>query len=118
MTTARRFPFAVEVKRREGWSWRELLAGRRSPVWGWWDQACKQADEAHADPMLWFRHNREEWTVMMGPWIRTASPKAFRVKMPTFKIFHSVVESRAALLHEASVVLDQSPEIFARPSWA
>lgn len=71
MTTAKRFPFTIEVKRREGWTWVELLAGHKSPVWKWWHQSQEQADEMHKVPMLWLRQNREKspghsgWRIMM-----------------------------------------------------
>lgn len=65
MTTAKQFPFAVEVKRREGWGWKALLAGKLSPVWDWWRQAIRQADEMNAEPMLWLKHNREPWSLML-----------------------------------------------------
>lgn len=74
MTTAVKFPFVIEVKRREGWSWKPFLEGRPSPVWGWWRQACRQADEMDARPMLWFRHNREPWRVLMPQSIGIAPP--------------------------------------------
>lgn len=66
MTTAKMFPFAVEVKRREGWYMQSLLEGLRCPVWGWWDQTQKAAIEMNKQPMLWLRKNRMEWHVMMG----------------------------------------------------
>jgi hypothetical protein len=65
VTTAVLFPFAVEVKRREGWTDGELLAGRRSPVWGWWRQCQKAALEMQKVPMLWFRRSRRPWLVIM-----------------------------------------------------
>lgn len=65
MTTAKRFPFAVEVKRREGWCWRNVSRGLPSPVWSWWRQAIKAAAEMHRRPALWFRKSREEWRVMI-----------------------------------------------------
>jgi len=62
---APRFPFGIEVKRREGWSPRELFAGRPSPVWAWWVKTCQDAQENGGTvPMLWFRRNREPWLVM------------------------------------------------------
>ena len=64
MTTAQRFPFCIEVKRRESWSERELRAGRASPVWAWWQQTCDAANELHAAPMMWFRASRRPWWVM------------------------------------------------------
>lgn len=88
-----RWPFALEVKRREGFSWKPLLAGRASPVWTWWRQTVKQGLEMKSRPMLWFRKNREPWRVMIpfrvgkalllkGPGGPT-SPKALRVWYPT-----------------------------------
>lgn len=65
MTTAATFPFTVEVKRREGWKWKPLFEGRRSPVWSWWRQAVGQGTEMRAVPLLWLRHNREPWSVML-----------------------------------------------------
>ena len=65
MTTARRFPWCIEVKRREGWAWHPLLAGKASPVLGWWVQAMRDASLAQLAPMLWFRRNREPWYVML-----------------------------------------------------
>lgn len=65
MTTAERFPWAIEVKRREGWAWKPLLAGGKSPVWGWWLQAQAAAGECGLLPMMWLRHNREPWHVMV-----------------------------------------------------
>lgn len=66
MTTAARFPWAVEVKRREHWDFMRLVRGQTSPVWGWWAQTRKAADELKKRPMLWFRRNHGVWLVMMG----------------------------------------------------
>lgn len=65
MTTARRWPFTTEIKRREAWSMRPLVAGRTSPVWAWWGQVLTAAAEEDRRPLLWFRHNREPWLVMV-----------------------------------------------------
>lgn len=65
MTTAKRFPFCVEVKRREGWVMKSLHAGSRSPVWGWWRQTQVAAAEVDLEPIMFFRHNREPWLVMV-----------------------------------------------------
>ena len=59
MTTATAWPFTVEVKRREAWSPRNLIEGRRSPVWGWWKQSQREAIELNCEPMLWLRRNAE-----------------------------------------------------------
>lgn len=54
MTTAKRFPFVVEVKAREGWSLKNMMNGKRSPVWGWWRQSITAAQEQEGGiPMLW-----------------------------------------------------------------
>lgn len=65
MTTSPTFPFAVEVKRREAFSWDTFLKGRKSPVWGWWEQTCRAAAEQDGVPMLWLRHNQEPWRVVL-----------------------------------------------------
>lgn len=65
MTTARRWGWACEVKRREGWDWERLKAGRASPVWSWWRQAQAQAEDAGLQPMLWFRKSRQPWRVLV-----------------------------------------------------
>ncbi|MDP6719756.1 MAG: hypothetical protein QGF59_13935, partial [Pirellulaceae bacterium] len=64
MTTAKQWPFGVEVKRREGWSMRNLRQAKASPVWKWWEQTQDAAAEMDAEPMLWFRKNRMPWYVM------------------------------------------------------
>jgi hypothetical protein len=65
VTTATRFPFTVEVKAREGWSMENFFKGRPCPVWAWWNQAQAQAREQDGEPMLWCRHNREPWIVLL-----------------------------------------------------
>lgn len=67
VTTAKLFPFTIEVKRRERWHEANVVQGKASPVWGWWRQAIGQAEEqgGGAVPMLWLRHNREPWLVLV-----------------------------------------------------
>lgn len=65
MTTARRFPYAVEVKHRQGWAYESLLYCDDSPVWKWWQQAVGAADEMALQPMLWMRRNRGKWLVVL-----------------------------------------------------
>jgi len=65
MTTANTFPFSVEVKRREDWSWVQFVTGKQSPVWTWWTQAEGQAKEMKKEPMLWLRQNKKEWYVVL-----------------------------------------------------
>lgn len=64
-TTSERWPFTVEVKRREGWSFGTLAKGRRSPVWAWWRQCIAEAAEENRTPMLWLRKNRQPWMVLL-----------------------------------------------------
>jgi hypothetical protein len=64
MTTSPRFPWSVEVKRREGWVWKNLIASKKSPVWKWWRQAEGQALEMGKEPLMFFRHNNERWHIM------------------------------------------------------
>jgi len=63
-TTAERWPFTVEVKRREGWTFGTFARGRRSPIWGWWRQCIEQAAEEDRIPLLWVRKNRQPWLVL------------------------------------------------------
>lgn len=67
VTTAKHFPFVVEVKRRERFS-DQYLQGRASPVWEWWRQAQRQAAEQgpEAVPLLVFRRNREPWRALVS----------------------------------------------------
>ena len=65
MTTSKVWPWAIEVKRREGWVWKNLLASKPSPVWKWWQQAEGQALEMGKEPLMFFRHNKERWHVML-----------------------------------------------------
>lgn len=65
MTTAKWFPWVVEIKRRENWAWSTLLAGKQSPIWAWWAQAIKAADEMRKVPGLVFRKNRESWHLLL-----------------------------------------------------
>lgn len=67
MTTAVTFPFTIEVKHREQWSMRNLVAGRATPPWDWWIQAQRQADEESGIAMLWFRKNNFPWMVAIEP---------------------------------------------------
>jgi hypothetical protein len=66
VTTAKRFPWSVEAKARESWAWKNVLAGKPSPVWAWWAQSCRAAFEANREPILVFRHNREPWWCMFS----------------------------------------------------
>lgn len=78
MTTAKKFPFAIEVKRREGWTLDRLVAGKSSPVWGWWKQCQKAANEMQKVPCMWFRKSKEGWFAMLpvggDPGVRIGEP--------------------------------------------
>lgn len=71
MTTSKSFPFVVEVKAREGWSVNTLFDGKRSPVWGWWRQSIKAADEqTDGVPMLWITQKQNRKPGQPGfPWL-------------------------------------------------
>lgn len=72
---APRFPWCVEVKRRERWSLLFFEQGRRCPVWQWWGQACADARQAGKDPMLWVRQNRRPWIVVVPALLGSALPR-------------------------------------------
>jgi hypothetical protein len=127
MTTAKRWPFSVEVKYREAWAMDRLLAGARSPVWGWWRQSQTQAVEMDAIPMLWVRQNRGSWRVML-PW-EVASKVRRPLRRPPWtepdipdvyewdpwaleKVDHGEFVPALVL---AETVLATHPEVFAAP---
>lgn len=66
-STSNSWPFAVEVKRREAWSLTMFVSGskRGSPVWSWWAQCVKSADEEGGVPMLWMRRSKQPWLVLL-----------------------------------------------------
>lgn len=94
MTDSKRFPFTVEVKRREWDLTRfERLSLRgvvtKAPIWGWWAQAQRQAEEQGDTPLLVFRRSHQPWRLMLpatrrhvlrlpGGWTATA-PSGSRV---------------------------------------
>ena len=65
VTSSKTFPFAVEVKHRENWSYANFLEGKKSPARAWWDQAVRQADNMGKLPMLLCRRNRNPWLVVL-----------------------------------------------------
>lgn len=71
---APRFPWLLEVKRREAWSLQNVEDGLASPVWGWWRKACSDAIAAKRLPMLWARQNHGEWLVFLPPATRAPKP--------------------------------------------
>jgi hypothetical protein len=92
VTTARRFPFAVEVKRREGWNLERLWSGRPSPVWKWWAQARAAAAEMqHKTPLLLMRQSHMDWLAMVPlSFMYTALPQQPTVNRSTAVCFHWV----------------------------
>lgn len=66
---APRFPWLVEVKRREAWSLSNFELGRACPVWGWWERANHDAACAGRTPMLWIRHNRRPWIIVVSEYL-------------------------------------------------
>lgn len=56
-----------------------VRAGKSSPVWSWWRQAQRQAAEQKdgAEPMLWMRHRREPWLVLVrAAWVDALPDRA------------------------------------------
>jgi hypothetical protein len=99
MTTAKLFPWSVEIKRREDWSEETFRAGKPSPVWSWWNQTCRAAKETQQRPMLWFRKSHKPWVVMVsgltvGRWIA----------------------DRKVTIIEASAILESTPT-YASTTW-
>lgn len=68
MTTAEKWPFTVEVKRRECWSMANLFDGKPSPAWTWWRQTVDQGREDGGVPMLWGRKNQNRPGQPAFPW--------------------------------------------------
>lgn len=114
MTTAEHFPFAVEVKRREGWKWETLEVGKPSPIWEWWRQTQKAANEMKKRPLFFFRHNREEWHLFL--------PSDLDGRLPVTSTPRIVWEPEALLgvdygqelpiCYEASMLLELPPGLF------
>ena len=117
MTTSKRFPFSIEVKFREAWSYANVVRKRASPVWGWWRQCVDAARECGAVPMLWFRRARGQWLVMLGHdyamTMHISPPKcAWTVKdFPLGNIGNYPVP----ILFDASTVLGCDPKQLALP---
>lgn len=65
MTNARRWPFVVEVKRREGWCPDRFVSGKKSPAMAWWEGCCEDARTAGKEPILFARRSRMPWLVVI-----------------------------------------------------
>lgn len=104
MTTSASFPFVVEVKRRESFSFDSLVRGLRggkSPVWGWWAQTCVAANEQGGVPQLWLKRNREPWYVVMLADLSVLVPSRFvyakALPVPASEQRVTVVSAKALL---------------------
>jgi hypothetical protein len=121
VTTATRFPWTVEVKRREV-SFRNFYAGRPSPVWTWWLQAQAQAAEAGLEPMLLFRRNREPWHMLLRADYLDGFATAPRLTIELLLEAHRfegrwprVRGARPVCLRKAEGIYDLVPRYFALP---
>lgn len=110
MTNAILFPWSVEVKRREAWTWDNVLRSKPSPVWDWWRRTQADAREASLEPMLWLRRSREPWRIFVR--------KEFVIHVPIVKFgwtnawpLSRGVEPVCIL---ATDLLAQNPLLFAR----
>lgn len=99
-TTAKRWPFSVEVKHRQNWNMENVLAGKKSPVWGWWEQARTQGAESDMKPLLFFRKNNQDWSLMFS-----ASEKIFP--------FSWLIPERGVLIAPWWLWAEQDPKLFA-----
>lgn len=117
MTTAERFPWTIEVKRREGWSMDRLTSTHKggSKVWGWWLQAQTQGKEQGSEPMLLLRKSREPWRLI----VRVAYAREVLPNLMDAYQWGRWPKSRgerAVLFHDASFLFDMKPESFALPA--
>jgi hypothetical protein len=59
------FPFAVECKKVEAWTFDSLLEAKAWAVWQWWAQAKSQAKAANHHPLLLFsKNNRKDYALL------------------------------------------------------
>ena len=110
MTTAETFPFTVEVKYREAWAMKNVLAGKPCPVWEWWRQCQGDAKDQGAEPMMWFRKKRQPWWVMLRfDFVseRTILPPHTAWAPSTLKGVD--YGANVPVLFEAKKILDQNP---------
>lgn len=57
------FPFSVECKWQEGWTFDEMLTAPRCKPWLWWEQTLDQTT-VNKMPLLIFKRNRKPWFFM------------------------------------------------------
>jgi hypothetical protein len=72
VTPGSRFPWSVEVKRRESWEPSRFVRGFASPAWAWWQQAIRDAATIGLTPMLWARRSGGNWIVVV-PYAQAAA---------------------------------------------
>jgi hypothetical protein len=115
MTTAKRWPFSVEVKRREKWNLDNLMAGWPSPAWGWWEQCCTAAREDGRLPLLFLRKSREPWWAVLD----RGFEKLFgHPSLPAADAVERLNLTRAPVIYPAAKVLESDPARVARFSIA
>lgn len=76
VTPGSKWPWSIEVKRRESWAPARFVAGFASPAWGWWEQACRDAATIGLQPMLWARRSKGNWIVVVARDLVTATAGA------------------------------------------
>src|SRR5690606_7302123 len=122
MTTAKLFPFCVEVKWREPWVPERVFRGERSPVWKWWEQACGDALKTipFRVPMLWFRRRDIQWLVMLQKSYIDRNRMAERMLTPDFVacphevMTQGVGAEGAVVIYRAARFLQHDPSVFTR----
>lgn len=123
MTTAARWPFAVEVKRREKeWSLPSLLNGLPTGAWGWWRQAQAAALEQRGVPMLWMRKSKMGWLVLVPEQaVSFAVGGACAFKTPDARWHRGLLRSNKVkfgellpVLYLAETLLSHHPRVFAK----
>ena len=90
-----------------------LAAGKPSPVWGWWQQCQTAASEAGQVPMLWIRHAKQPWKVILphAYATRVAIKPPLHVWSPR-DLLGVNVGSHHPILFESVVVLSVHPKRF------
>jgi len=59
------FPFCVEIKNRESWSWSKSINSVKSPLHGFWDEVVADAKSCNLEPILLFTRNNHPLFVAM-----------------------------------------------------
>ena len=111
---AKRFPFSVEVKREEGWSFDVMLSGKPSPVWRFWRQCQRDAAKVNREPMLWFRKSRQPWLVLLRYEFVTGTKGVQAPDVVWHRSRLSLIDCEAApVLYLGERVLQHAPDVFA-----